>query len=203
MANFVTFDLVVGLTSTVVMIIGGYQFYFWCQRRTKGRARSFSFRMENAIRLRPAWVWIYSGLYYPAIVAAVLSARDFRYFNYMAFSYFVLLAFQMAAFLTFPVEVPPEWRQGIVREASTSQRFLAFVHGFDARSNCFPSMHVSVATLTALHIARNLPSLAIAGAVFVVLIVFSCIFTKQHYLMDIPVALMLGWFCFQIFLRIL
>lgn len=196
-------DIVVTLTLTIVLIIGGYQFYFWCQRRTHSRARTFSFKFEDAIRLRPGWVWIYSGLYYPAIGAVVLSARDVRYFNYMAFSYFVLLAFQMAAFLVFPVEVPPEWRQQVASADTPSHRFLALVQRFDARSNCFPSMHVSVATLTALHIARNVPSLGIAGATFVALIALSCVYTKQHYIMDIPFGLMLGWLSFQIFLGVM
>ncbi len=105
-----TLDHVVNLTLAVVLIIGGYQFYFWCQRRTRAHARTFSFKWDNAIRLRPSWVWIYSGLYYPAIGVVVLSVKDLRQFNYMAFSYFVLVGLQMLVFLIFPVEVPPDWR---------------------------------------------------------------------------------------------
>lgn len=199
-----TMDYVVSLTMAVILIFGSYQFYFWCQRRTKGRARTFAFKLDNAIPLRPYWVWIYSGLYYPAIGVVVWSAKDMRYFNYMAFSYFVLLAFQMAAFLAFPVEVPPTWRQEIASTAGTSasQRFLAFVQTFDARSNCFPSMHVSVATLTALHTFRNMPTWGpTAPIAFVVLIALSCIFTKQHYLIDLPGGVVLGWVSFLLFVK--
>lgn len=196
-------DHVVSLTLAVVLIVGGYQFYFWCQRRTRERARIFSFRLDNAIRLRPRWVWIYSGLYYPAIGVVVLSIRDTRQFNYMAFSYFVLIGLHMLVFLAFPVEVPPHWRRSEPSPHSPSERFLSFVQVFDARSNCFPSLHVSVATLTALHTARNIPSWWPAAVLFVILIALSCILTKQHYLMDLPGGLLFGATCFYLFLKII
>lgn len=196
-------DHAVNLTMAVILIVGAYQFYFWCQRQTRSRARRFSFRLDNAIRLRPAWVWIYSGLYYPAIGVVVMSVKDLRHFNYMVFSFLVLLALQMLAFLAFPVEVPHDWRRYEASTGSHSQRFLNFVQAFDARSNCFPSMHVSVATLTALHTARNIPSLSVLAAMFVVLIAMSCVFTKQHYMIDLPGGVLLGWLSFQLFLYLI
>ena len=196
-------DDIVNLTLAVVLIVGAYQFYFWCQRRTRTRARTFAFKWDNAIRLRPSWVWIYSGIYYPAIAVVVLSVPNLRHFNYMAFSYLVLLGLQIIVFLAYPVEVPPDWRQEAEIMRSPSQRFLAFVQTFDARSNCFPSMHVSVATLTALHATRNLTWDPVVPVLFVFLICASCILSKQHYLMDLPAGLVLGWFAFQLFLRVL
>ena len=132
----------------------------------------------------------------------VLSVKDLRHFNYMAFSYFVLIGLHMLVFLVFPVEVPTDWRRNDA-EYSHSQRFLAFVQVFDARSNCFPSLHVSVATLTALHVARNIPGWSVFGAVFVFLIAVSCILTKQHYLIDLPGGVLFGWLCFAVYLSIL
>lgn len=198
-----TLDHIVNLALAVVLIVGAYQFYFWCQRRTRTRARTFSFKWDNAIRLRPSWVWIYSGIYYPAIAVVVLSVRDLRHFNYMAFSYLLLLALHILMFMAYPVEVPPNWRCDGVAMPSPSQRFLAFVQKFDARSNCFPSMHVSVATLTALHTTKNLTWNPLLPALFVLLIGASCILTKQHYLIDLPAGLVLGWLAFQLFLRFL
>jgi membrane-associated phospholipid phosphatase len=196
-------DLLVNLSLAVVLIVGAYQFYFWCQRRTKTRARHFSFSFDNAIRLRPRWVWVYSGFYYPAIGIVVASAKDLRQFNYMAFSYLILLCLQMGAFLLFPVEVPPDWRERRAGVETYSQRFLSLVQRFDARSNCFPSMHVSVATLTALHTFRNTSCGIPLPALFVLLIAASCVFTKQHYLIDVPGGVILGWISFGVFLRML
>ncbi|HEV7763905.1 MAG TPA: phosphatase PAP2 family protein [Thermoanaerobaculia bacterium] len=198
-----TLDHVVNLSLAIVLIVGAYQFYFWCQRQTQARARFFSFRLDNTIRLRPSWVWIYSGLYYPAILIVVTSVKDLRHFNYMAFSYLVLLGIHILVFLVFPVEVPPDWRQYRASARTYSQKLLAFVQKFDATSNCFPSLHVSVATLTALHAPTGIPGGFAMPALFVVLIAASCIFTKQHYLVDIPGGLVLGWISFHLFANLL
>lgn len=195
-------DHVVNLSLAVVLIVGTYQFYFWCQRKTRTRARSFSSRWDDAIRLRPNWVWIYSGLYYPVILVVVTSVKDVRQFNHMAFSYLVLLVLQMSLFLAWPVEVPGHWRDDAPHHQSLSRRFLNFVQAFDAKSNCFPSMHASVATLTALHIARNTSCGPALPASFVVLISASCILTKQHYMVDVPAGVLLGWFSFKLFMYI-
>jgi membrane-associated phospholipid phosphatase len=79
-----------------------------------------------------------------------------------------------------------------------SLRFLALVQKFDAASNSFPSMHTSVATLTALHLV---PHLGPWSYVFPILIALSCLFTKQHYVVDLPAGAALGWGVFQLFQR--
>ena len=187
----------------IVLIVGGYQFYFWCQRRTRRRGRLLSTRFDESIRLRPSWVWIYSGIYYPAIAVVVMSAKDLRTFNYMAFSYLVLLALHVLVFLVFPVEVPQHWRQLDSNDRSLSIRFLAFVQSFDARSNCFPSMHMSVATLTALHIVKNTGCGPTWPGLFVASTAASCVFTKQHYLIDLPAGALLGAATYYSFLALM
>src|SRR5262249_57948553 len=64
-----------------------------------------------------------------------------------------------------------------------SERFLALVQRFDDRSNSFPSMHTAVAMLTALHLYPRLGPWAL---LFPVVIGLSCLFTKQHYVLDVP-----------------
>lgn len=193
-----TLDMVVSFTLAVVLIVGAYQFYFWCQRRTRQRTRTFKFALDNRIPLRPAWVWVYSGLYYPAFGVVVSTTRNARDFNYMAFSYLLLLTAHSVIFVAFPVAVPSTWRQ-YDRLGSVSERFLALVHKFDDRSNCFPSMHVSVATLTGLHAMRNTGCGPAVPLIFVASIALSCIFTKQHYLIDVPLAVILGTGAFRLF----
>ena len=77
-----------------------------------------------------------------------------------------------------------------------SERFLAFVQSFDGRTNSFPSMHTSVATLTALHLYASAGPCVFA---FPALIALSCLFTKQHYVVDLPAGALLGWFVFKLF----
>jgi membrane-associated phospholipid phosphatase len=101
----------------------------------------------------------------------------------------------MVFFLVFPVVTPVSWRTTNKRR-SYSERFLAFIQRFDAASNSFPSMHVSVAMLTALHLYSSLGPWVVT---FPFLIALSCLFTKQHYVIDLPAGAALGWVAFHAF----
>ncbi len=57
-------------------------------------------------------------------------------------------------------------------------------------------MHTSVATLTALHLYPYVGPLVFA---FPALIALSCLYTKQHYIVDLPAGALLGWFTFKLF----
>lgn len=194
-----TANYVVNLILSVVLIVGGYQFYFWCQRNTVLEPRELRLPIDERIPFRPTWVWIYSFLYYPAILYVNLVLDSPAQFTLVATSYLMLLAFQMAFFLAFPVRTPPHWRQANGRQ-TLSERFLAFVQRFDAETNSFPSMHVSVAMLTSLHLY---PHIGHAVWLFPVLIGVSCLFTKQHYFIDLPAGALLGWVDYQLFTALL
>lgn len=188
-------DLLIQLCLSVILIIGIYQFYFWCQRNPLTAPRQLRLPIDDAIPFLPHWVWIYSCLYYPVIVYINFVTESPRHFLYLAMSYIVLLLFQMAFFVMFPVATPVEWRTRNPGR-DRSERFLAFVQSYDASSNSFPSMHTSVAMLTALHLAPQLGGWAYT---FPVLIALSCLFTKQHYVLDLPAGAVLGWLVFQFF----
>ena len=190
-----TSDRIIQLVISVFLIVGVYQFYFWCQRNHATPPREFRLPIDDCIPYRPRWVWIYSFLYYPVIVAINWTVTSPRHFLYVAISYMLLLGFQMVFFLLLPVATPVEWRTGVTGRGR-SEQFLAFVQSFDARSNSFPSMHTSVATLTALHLYPNVGPMVFA---FPVLIGLSCLFTKQHYVVDLPAGALLGWLVFKLF----
>jgi membrane-associated phospholipid phosphatase len=182
-------DYAIDLALSVILIIGVYQFYFWCQRNPLAAPREFRLAIDERLPYWPSWVWVYSFLYYPLILYLNFILPSPRQFTHVAISYLLLLALQMTFFVLVPVTTPAHWR-AFNRRRTLSERFLALVQRFDARSNSFPSMHVSVATLTALHMQ---PHLGAAGFVFPVLIGLSCLFTKQHYLIDLPPGALLGW----------
>jgi membrane-associated phospholipid phosphatase len=190
-----TKDILVQLLLSGILIVGVYQFYFWCQRNAVAAPRQFKGWLDDLIPYRPRWVWIYSCLYYPVIVYINFVVPSPREFIYMATSFLVLLALQMLFFVFFPVATPEKWRE-LNQRRGRSERFLSFIRRFDSPANCFPSMHVSVATLTALHLQSALGPWAF---VFPVLIALSCLFTKQHYLIDLPAGAVLGWISFVCF----
>jgi membrane-associated phospholipid phosphatase len=185
-------DYVIHLTLSIFLIIGVYQFYFWCQRHQLARPRELRLPVDDWIPYRPNWVWIYSFLYYPVILYINWVVESPGQFTRIAISYVALLGLQMAFFVSFPVVTPQSWRAENKRR-TTSERFLALVQRFDASSNCFPSMHVSVAMLTALHLYPRLGPWTI---LFPGVIALSCLFTKQHYVVDVPAGAVLGWVAF-------
>jgi membrane-associated phospholipid phosphatase len=189
----------IDLTLSGVLIVGGYQFYFWCQRNPVSEPRVFVSRLDEWIPYRPSWVWIYSFLYYPAILYINAVAQSADHFTRIACSYLLLLALQAMFFVLFPVRTPEHWRS-INGRRTLSERFLAYLQRFDAPSNSFPSMHVSMAMLTALHLA---PALGPAIYAFPALIGASCLLTKQHYLIDLPAGAALGWLVHQAYLMTL
>src|SRR5689334_8888268 len=58
-------DRILQLIISVFLIVGVYQFYFWCQRNQLAPPRQFRMALDDLIPYRPRWVWIYSFLYYP------------------------------------------------------------------------------------------------------------------------------------------
>jgi len=152
--------------------------------------------MSHTIDAR--WVWICSGLYYPVTALMILTIHSLEHYIYIVLSYIVLVAAQAAAFLAFPVAVPRKWREGL-NGKTISERFLLFVQKYDGVSNCFPSMHVSTATLTALHTWNNYPPIGWWVFLFPGLISLSALFTKQHYIVDLPAGAALGYIVFKVF----
>lgn len=188
-------DYAINLVLSVILIVGVYQFYFWCQRNHLAAPRELKLQIDDRIPYWPSWVWIYSCIYYPLILYLNFVLESAHQFTHTAMSYVLLLSLQMVFFLLYPVTTPERWRAYNLRR-TLSERFLALVQRFDARSNSFPSMHMSVAMLTALHLQPHLGTLAFA---FPGLIAPSCLFTKQHYLLDLPAGAVLGWAVYQLF----
>jgi hypothetical protein len=61
-------DFAAHLILASILIIGGYQFYFWCQRNPLRPVRELRSPLDDRIPFRPGWVLIYSFLYYPGIL---------------------------------------------------------------------------------------------------------------------------------------
>jgi membrane-associated phospholipid phosphatase len=194
-------DYVVMFIMTIILIIGVYQFYFWCQRNNLRKPISIRCFVDDLFTYNPWWIWIYSGIYYPIIVFTVFSFHDFRQFNYTVISFIILLVIQMFFFIFFPVQTPIEWRQQAIGNSLT-HRFIGYVQSFDKPNNCFPSMHVSVSTLTSLHLLLNYPPIGLWIWLFPISIGLSALYTKQHFFLDLIPGAIVGWLAFKVFLVI-
>jgi membrane-associated phospholipid phosphatase len=190
-------DRILELFITVVLIVGGYQFYFWAQRQTFRDARYFETALDELIRFNPRWVWIYSGLYYPMILLAALSVPSWQAYAYTVGCFLTLLAIQVTFFVLWPVAIPASWRSAAaVGDARAtyphSMRMLDLVWSYDKLRNSLPSMHVSVAMMVDLTIGSNWPVAGYVGLLFPFLIAASALKTKQHYVVDVIPGAILG-----------
>jgi len=105
-------DYCIHLLLSVVLIVGGYQFYFWCQRHPLTLAREWNSALDDRIPLFPRWVWIYNCLYYPVILYTNAMVGSPAEFTRLATTYLVLLVVQMGFFVSIPVRTPLRWRAG-------------------------------------------------------------------------------------------
>jgi membrane-associated phospholipid phosphatase len=190
-------DRILELFITVVLIVGGYQFYFWAQRQTFYPARYFETKLDGKITFDPRWVWIYSGLYYPMILLAALSVPSWEAYAYCVGCFLTLLAVQVMFFVLWPVAIPASWRTHVdIHDARTeyprSMRMLDLVWSYDKLRNSMPSMHVSVAMMVDLTIGSNWPVAGYVGLLFPFLIATSALKTKQHYCVDVIPGAVLG-----------
>lgn len=188
------FERFIELYITVILIFGGYSWYFWAQRQRWRKARYLETRFDAMVGYDPRWVWVYSGLYYPMILVAAWSIDDWRSYALAVGCFLMLLAIQIGFFLFAPVEIPAHWRT-LHRgpwEGSRSQRFLDLVWSYDKLRNSMPSMHVSVAMMVDLTIWRQWPLLGHVCTLFPFLIAVSALKTKQHYVVDVVPGALTG-----------
>jgi membrane-associated phospholipid phosphatase len=195
-------ERLIELAMTVVLIVGGYQFYFWAQRQRWRPARFLTTRFDGMIDYDPRWVWVYSGLYYPMILLAAYVQPSWDRYAWTTGCFLSLLAVQLVFFLLLPVEIPVSWRvYPVVWQGTRSQRFMDVVWGYDKFRNSMPSMHVSMAMMVDLTIGYEWPLAGCFGLLFPLLIAISALKTKQHYVVDVVPGAVLGALVFWMWHR--
>jgi membrane-associated phospholipid phosphatase len=194
-------ETIYALSLSILLIAAGYQFYFLPQKRPiKEASIRDASSFDERIPFQPRWVWIYSLAYYPFILSTILTLSSIGEFYSTCISYVELLFFHVVISFYCPVRTPPTWRS--YSAICVSSRFLKFIQSIDKGGNCFPSMHVAVATLTAIHITANgydeVGYLILIVWVAPVLISASALYTKQHFFADIVPGAILAVFVYGI-----
>lgn len=150
--------------------------------------------IDRAVAFSPGWVWVYQSVYLLlAVVPWLATSRDvlFRY----ARGFVWVASFAFACFLLVPVAGPRP------AEIPTSGMFALLV-SYDGPLNSFPSLHCGLAAYTcmlATDMSRDsLPARrrqVVLGALasWLLLICYATLATKQHYAVDVPPGILLGW----------
>ena len=103
--KFWSVDYLIMVLISVILIVGVYQFYFWCQRQSVAKRKGLMTPIDRWFGYRPSWVWIYSGLYYPIIVFMTLTISDFRHYASSCFAFLSPLIFGILFLKSFRIKL--------------------------------------------------------------------------------------------------
>ncbi|MEW6130794.1 MAG: phosphatase PAP2 family protein [Acidobacteriota bacterium] len=135
-------------------------------------------------------VWIYhSQFLLLALNIALLKSRENLSRVFYALNFASLLSFFI--FFIYPTTIPrlPLNDVGLTREA------LAMLYAIDAPTNCFPSLHISLAWLSAAGVWRENHQFGAAIILWTLFISLSTLTTKQHFFIDVAGGLVIALAC--------
>jgi membrane-associated phospholipid phosphatase len=147
------------------------------------------------IGFQPGWIWVYQSVYglisLPPLLATkreelALYARGFLLMTAVAIGFYILMPIEAPR----PADVPRGGMWGLLLM-------------YDRTINTFPSLHVAMATHSlcfAAWLAGGRRGWLVRGArgggvVWLVLVIYSTLATKQHYAVDLPAGVLLGILC--------
>jgi hypothetical protein len=170
-----------------LVILSGYELYFALQRTDIGRGiRIIRTRLDNSIPFVVHWVWVYGLLYYLLVCLPVALLVEHRSFLLFVAGGVCVLLTSIPFYLLWPTSCPPEWRS--YPKQPNAAKFLAFIQQFDNGRCCIPSLHAAFAAYAATFYPTSTALLIVPGVVCM-----SCLFVKQHSILDLPLGLVLGF----------
>ncbi len=136
-------------------------------------------------------VWIYhSQFFLLALNIALLKEPNKVSRLFYSLNLASLLSFVI--FLIYPTTIPRQ----LPGDSGLTSQALALLYALDAPTNCFPSLHISLAWLSAIEVAQAYKKLGIVISLWTILISLSTLTTKQHYFVDVIGGLLVGVICF-------
>ena len=155
--------------------------------------------LDRAIGVEPAWMLVYGSLYVFVVVLPLLVVREQGLIRRAMQSYLFVMIVSYAGFLLYPTAAP---RLGdAVPDDGFAAWTLRLMYSIDAPYNCFPSLHVAYAFVSALACYRVHRGVGTAAAAWAVLIGISTVYTKQHYVVDVIGGAIAAAIAYVVFLR--
>ncbi len=173
--------------------------YFVIAILTRGRVTyTPEIALDRAISVQPAWMFVYGSLYVFVIVLPLLVVRERSLIRRAMQSYLLVMAVSYLGFLLYPTAAS---RAGNLAGDGFSAWALRVAYGLDPPYNCFPSLHVAYAFVSALTCARVHRGVGAVAAVWAALIGISTLYTKQHYVVDVVGGGLAAYLAYFLFLR--
>ena len=155
--------------------------------------------LDGVIPFRPRWIWAYLSLYLLNPIGPLFTRSRQDLLRYSRGILFLFVS-GIVCFVFFPVAGP--------RPLSADSYWLyQGLTGIDRPYNSFPSLHAGCAVYAVLFAAyasldtshRTLRTCLMTVAwIWVALILYSTIATRQHFFIDLPGGMFLGWLAYRL-----
>ncbi len=150
--------------------------------------------VDKWIPFTPQHIWIYQTLYLYTGIGLFFQGLKNSMIHYIS-GIAVISLLANGCFFAFPTMVPrPD-------PGSAGQAYLQFIE-WEAPLNAFPSLHVALAVYAALYLNQRLHLPVISKFALTVLwpllIIYTTLSTKQHYIVDVIGGSILAWLVFRI-----
>lgn len=154
--------------------------------------------LDRAVSLQPAWMLVYGSLYVFVVLLPILVVRQQDLFRRALKGYLFVMIVAYVGFVLYPTAAPrPEHVGGTGFAVWT----LRLAYSLDPPYNCFPSLHVAYAFVSALTSYRVHRGVGAVAAGWAALIGVSTLYTKQHYVVDVIAGALAAYVAYVFFLR--
>ena len=181
---------------TLILTLGVCVPYFGIQHLALFPPRALAASaLDNLIPFQPEWTLVYQSLYLFLPVLPFLARREGTLRRY-AKGLLALSGVCFAIFLLFPVAGPRP------AHPSGNALYLLLVR-YDAKTNSFPSLHAGLLAYALCFgwslLKAEADSRFLKGIFFILMlpwgaaILYATVATKQHYVIDLPVGVLLAW----------
>ena len=170
------------ITSAVLI---GYHILFYVQKKAeKKNSFTINSKFDNYIPFCPRWVFIYSLFYYFILGLPTIYFESINQVLAYIFGGSIILFLSLPFYYLWPTRCPSKWRDHTSKGASGY--IITFIRQHDNGRSCIPSLHIAMTTYVSLFI----PYLGISTLI-IILIILSCLFIKQHSILDVIPSLVL------------
>lgn len=191
---FLTFRTL--LASTVV---SAAPLYFVIGALTQGRPIYVpATALDRALSVRPAWMIVYGSLYVFVVLLPLFVVRERDLLRCAMKAYLLVMIVSYVGFLLYPTAAP---RPAQMPADGFWAWSLRLAYSLDTPYNCFPSLHVAYAFVSALTCYRVHRGVGAAAALWAGLIGLSTLYAKQHYAVDVIAGALAAYVAYVLFLR--
>ena len=155
----------------------------------------FEHEIDSYISLNPYFSIFYSLYFFEVLIVFLIFFKKERILKNITLMLVIAIIIQNIIFLVYPVSVERPY----ISDKGFFNKLTLFYYNIDGVQNAFPSMHVSLITITFLSLYfywSKKYSLILLP--LYLLTVSSTVFIKQHYVIDVVAGLLLGILLFSI-----